>query len=204
MHRIYYDKRCLAVCSVFDNCLNDPNAILYSPGSQSDLLKIPLMFEKNTNIRKLYIPTHSEEGTYKQICSAFTIINAAGGLVTNRRGDYLLIYRNGLWDLPKGKQEPGEDMRITALREVEEECGIKELEIKEMLGVTDHFYRQDNILYLKHTYWYRMSYNQPTDLTPQLEEDIESAAWVAKSSLPKFLNNTYPSIIEVFKYANIL
>lgn len=204
MHRIFYDKRSLAVCSLYDNCLNDPNAVLYTPSSNRDLMKIPYLFEKNTNIKKLYIPSASEEITYKQICSAYKIINAAGGLVSNKRGDFLLIFRNGLWDLPKGKQEPGEDMRLAALREVEEECGIKDLEIKELLGVTDHCYRQDGTLILKHTYWYRMLYDNPTDLTPQVEEDIESAAWVAKSSLPKFLTNTYPSITEVFKYAKII
>ena len=38
---------------------------------------------------------------------------------------------------------------------------------------------------------------------PQEEEDIAKAAWVAKSSLPPFLKNTYPSIAEVFHEAKI-
>ena len=38
---------------------------------------------------------------------------------------------------------------------------------------------------------------------PQVEEDISKATWVAKSSLPAFLNNTYPSIAEVFREARI-
>ena len=53
--------------------------------------------------------------------------------------------------------------------------------------------------HLKHTWWYDMLYNHPTDLTPQREEDISKAAWVAKSSLPPFLTHTYPSIVEVFR-----
>ena len=43
-----------------------------------------------------------------------------------------------------------------------------------------------------------MTYDAPVDLTPQTEEDITKAAWVAKSSLPPFLKDTYPSIKEVF------
>ena len=35
------------------------------------------------------------------------------------------------------------------------------------------------------------------------EEDITKAAWVAKSSLPPFLKNTFPSIVEVFREARI-
>ena len=34
-------------------------------------------------------------------------------------------------------------------------------------------------------------------------EDITKATWVAKSSLPPFLKNTSPSIIEVFREARI-
>jgi hypothetical protein len=44
-----------------------------------------------------------------------------------------------------------------------------------------------------------MLHTDPADLTPQREEDISKAAWVAKSSLPPFLLNTYPSIVEVFR-----
>ena len=56
---------------------------------------------------------------------------------------------------------------------------------------------------LTHTSWYNMLYTNPTDLTPQKEEDISKAAWVAKSSLPPFLKNTYPSILEVFRAAKV-
>ena len=48
-----------------------------------------------------------------------------------------------------------------------------------------------------------MLYTNPVDLTPQKEEDISKAAWVARSSLPPFLKNTYPSIMEVFREAKV-
>jgi ADP-ribose pyrophosphatase YjhB (NUDIX family) len=141
--------------------------------------------------------------TYKMICDEFLEVNAGGGLVSNRRGDYLLISRNGLWDLPKGHQDPGEDIQVTALREVQEETGIDQLQLRELICITDHCYKRNGIWHLKHTWWYDMLYTDPTDLTPQREEDIAKAAWVAKSSLPPFLRNTYPSIIEVFREAKV-
>ena len=52
-------------------------------------------------------------------------VRAAGGIVTAPDGTMLLIQRNGRWDLPKGKVEPGETLLQAALREVEEETGIK-------------------------------------------------------------------------------
>ena len=130
-------------------------------------------------------------------------VNAGGGLVSNRRGDYLLIRRNDLWDLPKGHQEAGETIQTCALREVEEETGVEGLILRDLICVTDHCYRRNGIWHLKHTWWFDMLYNNPTDLTPQKEEDITKAVWVAKSSLPPYLHNTYPSIAEVFREVRI-
>ena len=161
------------------------------------------MFEVSDTLLRIFIPTNDIEDTYAKVCAEFLEVNAGGGLVENRRGDFLLINRNGLWDLPKGHQDPGEDINVTALREVQEETGIEELSLQELVCITDHCYKRNGIWHLKHTWWYRMLDNKPIDLTPQREEDISKAAWVAKSSLPPFLQNTYPSIIEVFREAKI-
>ena len=127
----------------------------------------------------------------------------AVGIYFSEEGDFLLINRNGLWDLPKGHQEAGEDIRTTAMREVQEETGVMQLELRDLICITDHCYRREGVWHLKHTWWYDMLYTDPVDLTPQREEDISKAAWVARSSLPPFLKNTYPSIVEVFRDARI-
>ena len=144
-----------------------------------------------------------DDKSYHEYCALYKEVNAAGGLVSNRRGDYLLINRNSLWDLPKGHQEPGEEISVTALREVQEETGVLQLELRDLICITDHCYIRNGIWHLKHTWWYDMLYTDPVDLTPQREEDISKAAWIAKSSLPPFLKNTYPSIVEVFREARI-
>ena len=203
MHKIYFEKRCIIICPPDELALADPNAILYNVGSGSDVHNLVEMVECSESLHKVYIPTSDVESTYKMICSEFLEVNAGGGLVSNRRGDYLLISRNGLWDLPKGHQDPGEDIRVTALREVEEETGIQDIRILDLICITDHCYKRNGIWHLKHTWWYDMLDDMPIDLIPQVEEDISKATWVAKSSLPAFLNNTYPSIAEVFREAKI-
>lgn len=203
MHKIYFEKRCIIICPPDEQALSDPNAILVSLASSSDVHAFINMFEVSDSLYKVYIPSSDPEATYRMICSEFKQVNAGGGLVRNRRGDYLLISRNGLWDLPKGHQEEGEDISTTSLREVGEETGINDLILKDLICITDHCYRRDGIWHLKHTWWYDMLYTNPTDLTPQREEDISKAAWVAKSSLPPFLKNTYPSILEVFREAKV-
>ena len=203
MHKIYIENRCIIICPPDEQALSDPNAILYNIGTSVDIPALVGLFEVSDSLAKVFIPTDDIEGTYRRICAEFKEVNAGGGLVSNRRGDFLLISRNGLWDLPKGHQEPGEEISVTALREVQEETGIDELLIRDLICMTDHCYIRDGKWHLKHTWWYDMLYTNPTDLTPQTEEDITKAAWVAKSSLPAFLLNTYPSIIEVFREAKI-
>lgn len=203
MRKIYFEKRCIIICPPDEQILSDPNAILYKIGTSVDIHSLVGMFETSDSLQKVYIPTEDPEGTYRRICSEFAEVNAGGGLVSNRRGDFLLISRNGLWDLPKGHQDPGEDISVTALREVREETGIDQLMLRDLICVTDHCYRRDGKWHLKHTWWYDMLYTDPTDLTPQTEEDISKAAWVAKSSLPPYLRNTYPSISEVFREAKV-
>lgn len=203
MHKIYFEKRCLIICSPDDQALSDPNAIQFKPGDGIGFSTLVGMMESSGSLSRICIPTENIEDTYRKICAEFKEVNAGGGLVSNRRGDYLLISRNGLWDLPKGHQDPGEPIETTALREVQEETGINDLELRDLICITDHCYRRDGIWHLKHTWWYDMLYTDPTDLTPQREEDISKAAWVAKSSLPPFLLNTYPSIAEVFREAKV-
>ena len=201
MHKIYLEKRCIVICPPDDPALSDPNSIELHLGGMPDIASIVGMFETSSSLSRVYIPTEDIEGTYKGFCSQFKEVNAAGGLVSNRRGDVLLIRRNDLWDLPKGHQEEGEEISVTALREVQEETGVLNLRLGGLICITDHCYRRNDIWHLKHTWWYDMLYMDPVDLTPQKEEDITKAAWVARSGLSPYLKNTYPSIVEVFREA---
>ncbi|GAB5519089.1 MAG: hypothetical protein RhofKO_13400 [Rhodothermales bacterium] len=108
------------------------------------------------------------------------LVVAAGGYVVRsgkKKPEVLLIYRRGKWDLPKGKLEKGESIEDCALREVQEEVGIKKLKTLEPAGTTFHTYPEKGKLKLKTTYWYLM-HTPETVFTPQTEEDIEEVAWV--------------------------
>ena len=203
MRRIYFEKRCIVICPPDGAALADPNSVEFHLGDRLDIHALVGMFEASATLNRLYIPSQDEEMTYRRVCAEFREVNAAGGLVVNRRGDFLLIRRDGLWDLPKGHQEAGEDIAVTAVREVQEETGLGDIVRRDLICITDHCYGRDGIWHLKHTWWYDMLYTRPVDLAPQREEDITTAAWVAKSSLPHYLKNTYPSIAEVFREAKV-
>jgi len=108
-------------------------------------------------------------------------ISAAGGVVFKIIEGLvyvLLINRNGVWDIPKGKLEKGESIPMCAGREVAEETGSMLPIIISDLGTTYHEYDQKGKKYGKTTFWYAMIFPHPVDLTPQLDEGIEQLDWV--------------------------
>ena len=125
------------------------------------------------------------------------MIESAGGLVFNKDGDILMIFRNGKWDLPKGKLEIGESIEECAIREVEEECGIYGLDITEKLLETYHTYNMDGEEVLKKTYWYKMKTDYSAKLIPQLEEGITKVSWIDKNQISEKMRSSYGNISDV-------
>ncbi len=139
----------------------------------------------------------------KQFFAQYAIIKAAGGVVFNDKGELLMIYRRGHWDLPKGKLEKNESKKDCALREVEEETGVTGLSLVEPLSLyyngkktTYHTYRYKRKPTIKPSYWYIMKApNQK--LVPQTEEDIEKAIWVNLNDVKPFYDQMYPAIQDI-------
>ena len=92
--------------------------------------------------------------------------------------EVLLIRRRGVWDLPKGKMEPGETAEACARREVGEELGVDpgQIDLVQALGKTIHGYPQGDQYMVKHTSWYQMTTSEYR-FEPQVEEAIEMAEW---------------------------
>ncbi|MFY8091275.1 MAG: NUDIX hydrolase [Chitinophagaceae bacterium] len=122
-------------------------------------------------------------------------IIAAGGLVFNSDNKLLLIFRRGFWDLPKGKLDDGETIEACAVREVEEEVGLKNILLQNFIETTSHTYFDKWIGedVVKKTYWYKMQVpNQ--DLVLQTEEDIEKAVWINENEWKQYKDNCYQNI----------
>lgn len=198
IYRIFFERRAIVICSPDDNVLQDPDGVVLFNSDNNKLNEIIEEFINSDKISTLYIASEEIEKTYSEFCSLFTEINAGGGVVCNSCGEFLLIYRNEIWDLPKGKQEPGEEIALTAIREVQEECGTINISIGKKICITNHTYHRNGHFILKHTHWFEMSDSLKESLHPQKEEDITNAKWVPKNELRMYLKETYPSILEVF------
>lgn len=131
----------------------------------------------------------------------FMLIQAAGGLVKNKAGEVLLIFRRGKWDLPKGKLDENETLLECALREVKEETGLTLLEAGKEIDVTYHTYVEFGKHILKESHWYTMYSKSPEIFNPQVEEDITEIRWVKKDDLKNYLDNTFPIIAGLLKKA---
>ena len=150
---------------------------------------------------KVYINNSLEIITenWESFCAGYKLIEAAGGLVYNDANQLLMIFRNGKWDLPKGKLEVGENIEQCAIREVEEECGISELLITQQLQETYHTYEINGQKILKRTYWFEIESSFKGNLLPQTIEGITEAVWVDKENIAEKLENSFGNIAELFK-----
>ena len=148
----------------------------------------------------IFIHSNLEE-LRKAVWKKFLLVKAGGGLVRNDEGKYLFIFRRGVWDLPKGKLDPGETIEQCAVREVGEETGLRGVQLEAPLLATYHTYDENGKHILKETHWYRMRVTDMAGLKPQQEEQITGLSWVDAAEMEALLKNTFPSIVDVIRSA---
>lgn len=150
-------------------------------------------------LKSVYLYHKTLDFLWNDFKSHFKIIEAAGGVVFNEKDEILWIYRNDRWDLPKGKIEKEESNEIAAIREVEEECGITNIVLKNYVKTTYHIYEYKEKQILKITYWYKMLTKANQLLTPQREEGITKVTWLHKTAMKEALEDTYENIKLLFR-----
>ncbi|WP_226064341.1 NUDIX hydrolase [Kaistella polysaccharea] len=141
-------------------------------------LEIAVDLLENTSCPELNIYGEEIDEIWEDFTHMFKVVEAAGGIVRNSKNEILFIRRLGKWDLAKGKIEKGESLEQAALREIEEETGLKELILEEFLNTTFHIYTERNgDRILKTTYWFKVEYVGTAEPIPQTEEGISEVSW---------------------------
>lgn len=165
-----------------------------------DLKKLITAIEIGSIKENLIILSDDVDWLHDKFFQNFKIIVAGGGLVLNDQGQFLMMYRKKKWDIPKGKIEKGEDVKTGAIREVEEETGVKIKVVEKKLGITYHTYKLKDKWVLKETHWFLMHAKKNSNLVPQTDEGIEKVVWSTKKETKTLLKNSYASIKDVFEF----
>ncbi len=131
---------------------------------------------------------------------------SAGGVVFRRSGAggpvVLLIkdsYRN--WGFPKGHVEAGEAPEQAAAREIGEETGLTNLELKAPIRDIDWFFRFRGTLIHKACHFFLFE-SPDGEATPQRDEGITAVRWVGLEEALKTVS--YANAREVLREAGEL
>ena len=156
--------------------------------------------EMPADLLSVTMATREKAEVEEKIKSIYKVIKAAGGVVV-KDGKWLFMFRRKKWDLPKGKLDKGENSKDAAIREIEEETGVKAA-IRDKICTTWHTYSLNNNRILKRTKWYVLDCIDDSQMSPQAEEQIEKLSWLTQPESKAILINSYSSIryvVDSFK-----
>jgi ADP-ribose pyrophosphatase YjhB (NUDIX family) len=197
-YKVYFANRPVFFTQDLDRAVaTSKGAEVFRSAGKTDTLFIESAISKGANA--IYILCEDVEKSWSAFFEQFEFVQAAGGLVVNPKHEILFIFRQEKWDLPKGKVEANESIPEGALREVEEECSIFQLQPIRPLCTTWHTYIQKGEPMLKATQWFQMAYAGSKTPEPQIIEGITEVRWIKKEDLAMVTKNTYPSIIDVIE-----
>lgn len=192
-----------SISKIKPKSLNDDVLIKNASPDKVDKLLHLMTDYKFKEVDSITFTSTNKKEIIKFIKSKFKVIEAAGGVV-DKDGKILLIFRKGKWDIPKGKLDKGEKKKKGAVREVEEETGVK-VEVKQKINTTWHTYVTNKKYVLKRTHWYLMKCIDDSEMAPQAEENIELVQWMSLSELRAALYNSYRSIrVVIQEYHKLL
>ncbi len=194
MYKVFVNDKPLFLTNEISKETNFQLFLLESVDIEQLIIKI---FQNK--VQKAYLYHPDEKEIMKTLKSKIPVQKAGGGLVYNKKGQVLFIFRGGKWDLPKGGIEKGEAIEATAMREVEEETGVNKLRITKKLQKTYHVFKRNGVYKLKITHWFEMRSDFIGTPVGQLEEGIEKVLWVSPNEIPEILKNSYENIKLLFE-----
>ena len=197
MYKIFHENKALVFPKIEGDALKFDATSQESDRYDADLLCnfLPEWLDER-DPGDTFIHEVGEDAVALALKETFRMAPAAGGVVV-KDGKFVSIVRKGIPDLPKGHIEKGETPEVAALREVEEETGIRKLHIINELPSTWHCYLEHDEWTLKRTYWYLMESEETIQPKPQTEEGITEIKLIGNEGIEDFLKNTFRSISEI-------
>ena len=200
MYKVFFNQKPIILTTSFVEQTKDSPVFFLKFANKKSIVAAL----RSKKVSQLYLYHAQEEKLWSLFFAIFKVIEAAGGIVQQRTSKkFLFIYRNQKWDIPKGRIEEGESVQSAAIREVEEETGVKDLIITRPLPTTLHLFHRNGKYRLKKTFWYAMETDFQGDLNPQQEEGIQKAEWVERAAIPSLFENAYSNIKLLWKKSDL-
>ncbi len=197
MYKVFVNKTPIVLTDNMENFDSEKWTIV-SYQNREQLVDLVVEIEKGHYKLPTVIFHFDLDELWSTFIRQFKYVQASGGMVFNAKNEFLVIKRNGKWDLPKGHLKKGERPEFGGMREVEEECGIQGLSITQHLANTYHMYERNGLV-LKKTFWYVMRSDFKGQLVPQIEEGIEKVVWRTKEDIEEMMKKSYPIIRELLE-----
>ena len=133
---------------------------------------------KESPFKKLTSAVFRKKATIQEIVREPTSGGIIFRLTKDKKDIEILLIQDskGRWTIPKGHIEPGETAKMTARREIEEETGLKNVNILTWLGKIHFKYRRADKLVLMTTQIYLVE-AMDTHETPIGEKWMKGIQW---------------------------
>lgn len=177
--------------------LVDDVLIMNASFDQVDGLLKLMTDKKLKKVHSIFISSRKKRALIDYLKSKFKVIEAGGGIV-EKDGKLLMIFRRKVWDIPKGKLDKGETIEECAVREVEEETGVK-VKVDKKIDAVWHTYVTKKKYVLKKTHWFAMHCIDDKNMAPQKGEGIKQVEWMTLEEVRKALHDSYRSIRYVMQ-----
>lgn len=171
MYRLFCNDRVLISKKISEEAFEDKEIIGFSTLDIDNVIVRIKSWLADSSVATLDLSDCDVGVAVAAIKAVFRPAPAAGGVVVIDN-QFVAIERFGIPDLPKGHIEEGESPETAAMREVEEETGITELEIIDELPATWHCYQLNGVWTVKKTSWFLMETSSGMKNVPQTEEGI--------------------------------
>lgn len=189
MYRVFVNDKPILLTTEISEETNFKNYLLDTVNIEKVIKEL-----NTTDLEAVRLIHKNPDKLLKKFLKKLPNVIAGGGKVYNEQGDILFIFRNNKWDLPKGKAESKESIEETSIREVEEETGVKDLEIVKPLDITYHIFKRHGKYKIKVTHWFEMKTTYSGVLEPQENEGITKVEWLNAAESANALNNSYANI----------
>ena len=168
--------------------------VLFLNSTSAAAIQLISIMEKQfpQELLSVTLATREKADVESKVKGLYKVIKASGGVVV-KDGKWLFMFRRKIWDLPKGKLDKGENSKQAAIREIQEETGVK-VKVKDKICTTWHTYTLNNNRILKRTKWYLCDCIDDSKISPQAEEQIEKLEWFNLVEAKSILINSFSSI----------